>query len=844
MSERSSTGKTICFTRCIDGDSLTIAIVSTTVLGYEILLLRILAIRYWSSFASVIISLAMLGFAASGTLLAVRAPLAMKAENKSTAPTASPQTSWFPSWISLFSLAVSIPAAYFLSRAIPCSPLTVLWDRWQFFLAAVNYLALSLPFLCGGYIIGNFFYRSDLAAGRVYCFNMLGSALGAACSLLLMNWYPPEVLLLLTCFPVTLTAWAAYPVIFKRLLCTALMTGCLILISTADPFPEMSEYKSLSRTLLLPDARIETIQHTPFGLVTVTRSRYLRYAPGLSLSFTGSLPQQKAIHTDGDRMTVTCRMNNKQHMNIKQHMNNKQHMKDFFGSMLGALPFQFHHRPRVLVAGAGGGFEVMNALANGARHVDALENNPAIVEVMNGPLDVYSGHLYQRPDVTLLRQESRSFTRNAPRLYDLIVLNPGGSPFVSAAGTSSHDPDYLLTKEALQDFLGILNPSGVLVINSWLHLPPREEIKTLTTAVAALRGMNGSPAGNHVFFARSLRVATLLIFRTPITRGHIESARDFCNKFSFDLVYYPGIDSSEVNRFNRIQGAPYHAMAAAVCEESPPGQAGDSRYRTMLNNHLYNIHPPTDDRPYFSHAFRWSSLPVLLQATGPNVASQIGWGYMFLLIALLQAVPLGALLLIITLWLIHRKAPVQTGASERHTRFGYCVFFSLIGAGFMFLEVAWIHQAARFTSHPIYAFALIITLVLTCSGLGAYRQSRSPRKLRSVLFIIAVLVLAHVAVYRSVLVSRSVLLFYLDVVVMMGASFFMGMPFPAGLTSLKASRHVLTPWVWAVNGVASVLGALLAGVLALSHGLTAICLLGGIFYLAAAVPPVEQRSFR
>ncbi len=829
MSERSSTGKTICFTRCIDGDSLTIAIVSTTVLGYEILLLRILAIRYWSSFASVIISLAMLGFAASGVLLAVRAPLAVRAENKSTSPAVSPQQSWFPSWISLLSLAVSIPAAYFLSRAIPCSPLTVLWDRWQFFLAAVNYLALSLPFLCGGFIIGNFFYRSELAAGRVYCFNMLGSALGAGCSLLLMNWYPPEVLLLLACFPVTLTAWTAYPDVLKRMLCTTLMIGCLILISTADPFPEMSEYKSLSRILLLPDARIENIQHTPFGLVTVTKSRYLRYAPGLSLSYKGSIPQQKAIHTDGDSMTVACRMSE------------PKQMKDFFGAILGALPFQFHHRPRVLVSGAGGGFEVLNALANGACHVDALENNPAIIKVMDGPLDAYSGHLYQRPDVTLLQQESRSFTRNAPQLYDLIVLNPGGSPFVSAAGTSSHDPDYLLTKEALQDFLGILNPSGALVLNSWLHLPPREEIRTLTTAVAALQSMNGSPVGNHVIFARSLRVATLLVFRNPITRDHIEAVRDFSNEFSFDLIYYPGIDSSEVNRFNRIQGAPYQAMAATVCKANIPVQADDGRYRTMLKEHLYNIHPPADDRPYFSHSFKWSSLPVLLQATGPNVTAQIGWGYMFLLIALLQAIPLGILLMLIPLWLIRKKTRRQTGASKKYPRFSYCIFFSLIGAGFMFMEVAWIHQTARFLSHPIYAFALIITLVLACSGLGAYRQSRSPRKLRSVLFLIAVLIVAHVSVYRSALIYRSMLLFYLDLVVMMGAAFFMGMPFPAGLNSLKDSCPALTPWVWAVNGVASVLGALLAGVLALSHGLTASCLLGGMFYLAAALPPVEEK---
>ncbi len=61
----------------------------------------------------------------------------------------------------------------------------------------------------------------------------------------------------------------------------------------------------------------------------------------------------------------------------------------------------------------------------------------------------------------------------------------------------------------------------------------------------------------------------------------------------------------------------------------------------------------------------------------------------------------------------------------------------------------------------------------------------------------------------------------------------MGLPFPLGLAWLEARAPRLIPWAWAVNGSASVVASVLAAILALSYGFTAVLLLGAGCYAAA-----------
>jgi hypothetical protein len=68
---------------------------------------------------------------------------------------------------------------------------------------------------------------------------------------------------------------------------------------------------------------------------------------------------------------------------------------------------------------------------------------------------------------------------------------------------------------------------------------------------------------------------------------------------------------------------------------------------------------------------------------------------------------------------------------------------------------------------------------------------------------------------------------------------FMGMPFPRTLSLVRAVNPGLVPWAWAINGCASVLSAILAAMLAVSIGFSAVLAAAGAAYLVgllAAVP--------
>jgi MFS family permease len=65
--------------------------------------------------------------------------------------------------------------------------------------------------------------------------------------------------------------------------------------------------------------------------------------------------------------------------------------------------------------------------------------------------------------------------------------------------------------------------------------------------------------------------------------------------------------------------------------------------------------------------------------------------------------------------------------------------------------------------------------------------------------------------------------------------FFMGMPFPLGLARVSARAPELVPWAWGVSGCFSVISAILATILAIHFGFTAVVLFAAILYLVAGV---------
>lgn len=765
--------------------------VSVAVLGYELLLTRVLDVHYWPYFGAMVISLAMLGFAASGTALFL------------AARRAGGTAAWVPRFA--LALAVAIPVCPRLTERLECVPLVVLWDARQLLVFLLNYLILSLPLFLGGFIIGHFFLSADQRPGRVYAANLAGSAAGVAGAFALLWWLPPALALCIVPAPILVALWPRTSTGTQRGLLYGAGAALLLVAATTPRQPMVSSYKSLPETLLLPDARVTHASWSPFGHAVVVASDYLRYAPGLSLAYAGDIPSQQAIFTDGDSMETVYEAG-------------ATTQPEFFNSRLMALAYRFHAQPSVLVVGAGGGLDVLDAVNHGALRIDALESNPDIVRLMSGPLAEFTGGLYARPEVRLHRVAARAFGAATTNRYDLVVIPGKGSLFASTAGTSAQAPDYLLTREACADFLALLAPGGLVAVETWLNLPPRQEAKLLATFAAELHRRGVDPK-RHLLLARSLRTCLLLAFRDPISDAQVAAARTFCDAHSFDRDLHPGLRANELNRFNQTDGAPHHALALQLLNH--PSQA--------LRANLLQLRPATDDRPYFAHFFRWAALPQLVAKTRQNVAVHVGWGYMFLVVTLLQAVPLGALLILVPLARLGRTR--SAGRTGRRRAYAY---FAAIGLAFMLVEMTVIQQVVRFLPHPALAFGLTVVVMLSASGLGAWASGYRWFTPRRVFTALIVLVLMHALLWQMAIRLRSMTAFRIDMATVALLAFWMGMPFPLAIARLRAHDPAAVPWAWGINGYASVLAVLSAGLCALAWGLTATTAAGALCYAAAA----------
>ena len=149
---------------------LQVAALAAATLLLEGALLRLLAVAQFYHFAFLVVSLALLGFGASGTLLSLSPSLQ-----------AMPLQQLLPAVGASF--AASVAVSYATVNWLPFDSFSIAWERKQILYFILYYLALALPFLCGGLGIGAVLAASSERSHLVYAANLAGSAAGALLAL-------------------------------------------------------------------------------------------------------------------------------------------------------------------------------------------------------------------------------------------------------------------------------------------------------------------------------------------------------------------------------------------------------------------------------------------------------------------------------------------------------------------------------------------------------------------------------------------------------------------------------------------------------------------------------------
>jgi hypothetical protein len=691
----------------------------------------------------------------------------------------------------------------------------MIWQPDEILKLLILSLAIFLPFFTGSLlIVAGLSTLTDRIHG-VYFANLAGSGLGCLAVLApALQIGPHEILLGLSLLAVAAGIIAArhrYAKYASALTC--ILVGAAYLFFFQGKPLVLSPFKDLSQAVLLADAKRETDIFGAFGLVTTLDSPAYHYLPDLSLHYPNALPPQKGLFVDGNNVGAI------------QSWSGRREDLSFMDHRTASLAYRLLKRPAVLIIGGGGGTEILNARYHEASAIMVVEMNADIVHLMQGPYREYSGNVYDPEEVTVAIEDGRGFLQRTTQRYDLIHFGILESMNAVSAGVYGLSENYLFTMEALARCLDCLAPNGLLSITGWVRNPPREEVKLLAMAARVIEERRQNDPRLSLTMIRSWQTSTLLIKNGPFTAYDIGAVKTFCADHGFDTAYYPGITPEETNIFHGMeQNDIYETLRQFL---SPAREA-------FIDHYPFYIRPATDDRPFFSYFFKPDLLKAYLDPGGRQWVPYLDWGYLLIWVT-------GIILLILALPMI--LAPLCFLKLPRGKRLTVFTYFSCLGLAYLFLEMAFFQQFIRYLWNPVYAAASVIGSFLFFSGVGSLLagQVKNLRPAHILGSIALMTITATVLVFRDPWIGD--LLSNVSLAGRIGLCSLllsplatpMGIFFPAGLARLRGKQAPLIPWAWGVNGFLSVLGGVIAVLIAMGWGFRTVVVLAILLYLMAGL---------
>ncbi|MEW6197395.1 MAG: hypothetical protein AB1601_01845 [Planctomycetota bacterium] len=844
---------------------LAVALLAAGLIAYEVVLMRRLVVERWHHFGFLVISVALLGFGASGTLLAIFERRVRKQ--------AAGTLRWLAVALTLALLALPRAATLLpvTARFIPAD----LWSQVGWW--SLYWLVAFVPFLLGGTFLGAALMTAGPRVGRVYAANLLGSGAGAVGAVLLLS----RVSLEHTFWPsVALAALAAAlvpgPTLARRMGLVSAVAALSVALGIMWPLrPAYDEHKYAAHVQRLVEqgsARRVAARADPHGYVELYESDRFHDLPFLAL--TRRPPPMYSLLVNGDPAGSVLRIDAPAEAAV-------------LDDTLMALPYRLllarqdralsdeSWQPRVLLLGESGGANAWLARRQEAAYIDLVQPNAAILALLRE----FAPALVTAPEVRFHATDPRRFLARTPAAtYDLIQVVSLEGLGVGSAGLRGLAEDHLATVEGFAAAIRALSDAGVLAISRGIQSPPRDNIRLLATLTEALESLGVTQPERHIVQMRDYLGVCTLALKTPLDDARRTTLRAAQHELNLTPVWYDGLPPEEVNRPDALDGPPgqpWDWMHHAAREIFSPRRAA------FYEAWLLNIRPARDDRPFFWDFYKPAAVRALRETYGDLWLTRVEIGRLFLYTALLigAAAAVAFILLPLAVGETWRRGRVGTGergnggtwergdeagaaprtplpsrspaatrcgeeglGEGRITRAPRCshgvlaftlLYFSAIGLGFMALEMALISRAIHGLGDPVIASAAVIGGVLLLSGVGslAARRIVGRHTWPAPLAIAALALVLRVTTWSEggadltgpwVLLTTAVL-----------AAILMGMPMPTGLTRLDQQAPYLVPWAWGLNGVASVVATSGAIAVAMTRGYGEVMLLAAGAYTLA-----------
>jgi len=783
---------------------------SFTSLAFEIALTRLFSISLWYHFGFMVISIAMLGIGASGTVLSLFPKLKNLSPDKPISRTIGTYG---------LLLGATMASSYVISNTLPFDPVRLAWDRTQVLYIVLYYLILSTPFFFFGLSISSAFSAISERAGLLYGADLLGAGTGSLGFLVLTTRVSTEhAVVILSSLALTgafITGKGK-----TRIAAVLFLVVNAFLFSMPDLItPRMSAYKGLQSALKYPGAVHLRTYNDPFSRLDIFESPAVRFAPGLSLTYLDSLPKQIGLSIDGSDINAITEAGNTASLR-------------FLPYLPSALPYAMGRRDEVLILEPKGGLQVMLARYYSAQNIYKVDSSPLVVRVIRDHLRDFSQGIYEGNTWDGL---GRSWLKAKKTKFDLIDIPLMGA---SPSGSFGIAEDYRFTVEAFREYLGHLKEGGILSIHLFMLPPPRIELRLLSTLATSMEEMGIKEVDKRIISLRSWGTVSIFARSAPFTPEEIETVRQFSRERRFDLIHLPGIREEETNTYVRIPSNEYFVTFRQILDP-------ETR-KSFEDNYLFDIRPVRDENPFFHYYLRIRNLEKIYHIMGRKWQYFIEEGYL-LPAVFVQVLVLSILLISLpAISKFKAKAEVKARKTNKPILNLDLLYFAFLGLGFMFVEIALIQKMILPLENPSYAIATVLSSILISSGIGSllgdrFSLLRSPfiLPLISLLILLCSVLLPFIsdAISLYPMPLRIACVFF----VLFLPCLLMGIPFPLGIRNLGTRAPDMIPWAWATNGCLAVLAPMVTIMLAMAVGFNAVLWIGaGAYVLAFLTFPMSE----
>ena len=670
-------------------------------------------------------------------------------------------------------------------------------------LAAV-YLASALPFLLAGTIVSSAIAEAIERVDRAYFFDLAGAATGCLILIPFLNVFggPNTVLASGVFFAIGGAIWFRQAGQARLRAASVLVALLLVMLMVVNGKYHMLDVRIAKGQKLPPET---FAAWNSFSRVGVTTDR------GYTSIVIDADAATALADKDWDHLTAEDR-------------------RTLSHDGPGAVYFL---RPgaKTLVIGAGGGYDVARSLSSGSHDITAVEINPIIAtSIMRGQFAEQSHRLYFRPEVHVVVEDGRSFVRRSSEKYQVLQATLVDTWASTAAGAFALSENNLYTTDAFYDYLAHLTDDGVLSFTRWGFDPPRESLRLITLAMDALAKLGEKDPARHVIVVRDDTSKlygwgaqdTVLISRKAFTQADIDRTRQLVSETKLEAIYLPG-------------GGMHNAFATLLTTPDP---------EAFLDDYQFDVSPVSDDRPFFFYTVQPRDLRTYLTSANKESADyKVNRALPLLFELVFVSLVATALIMGLPRLLLGAHLP------REHSVMMFLLYFLLLGAGYILVQVALIQRFVLLLGHPAYALTVIVFSMLVASGAGSFfsakwiagDDNRLARILGAIAALVTILAFGAGPLVRAAATWPLPVKMVLTAVSIAPAGFFMGMPFPSGLRRLDQWHSASVRWAWSLNAAASVLGSAGAIVMAIYFGLQATLLAGGSLYLIAIVVLLATR---